>query len=172
MRSAASWLLAQRPTFEESESIVGSAEHGYAGTCDTALVFHDGDLGRCVVDYKTSKAVYPSSHFRQIAAYSRGRREAGMPPADRHGILLIYADGTPAEITWLEDHGSLDFFEAAFLRALAACRDERAIEARSKAMVAEVKAAEKAIVKAARDAERLAAKVEAARVKAAAKAAR
>jgi hypothetical protein len=83
------------------------------------------------LDLKTSKGVYPESHFRQLAAYERAGVECGEDPTDSQGIVRLASDGS-YEIKWLQDMpevGSLAFFDGAFLRALAACRDNRAIKA-------------------------------------------
>jgi len=55
----------------ETEFKCYSKENGYAGTCD-----FDGWVGdeRCIVDWKTGKAVYPE-HKLQTAAYLAAREE-------------------------------------------------------------------------------------------------
>lgn len=141
VQSLAAWLAAERPTFEESELIVGSTEHGFAGARDTVLVMRDPKRGRALVDLKTSKAVYPSSHFRQITAYDRAGVMCGAEPTDSQGILRINADGSIGTTTWLQDFGTPEFFWTGFLNALACARDERAINSRAKAMEREAKAA-------------------------------
>jgi hypothetical protein len=147
VRGLGSFLIAHRPTFLESEMIVGSTVHGVAGARDTVLVLHDPQRGRSLIDLKTSKGVYPSSHFRQLTAYDRLGVECGEQPTDSQGILRVGADGS-WEIQWLQDFDTPDFFWRAFLNALAACRDERRIIARGKAIEKEAKARVKAELKA------------------------
>ncbi len=142
-RSLCGFLLTERPSFLESEMIVGSAEHGIAGARDTVLRLKHNRRGHALVDLKTSKACYPSSHFRQLTAYDRLGVCCGQDPTDSQGILLVYPDGKPGEIVWLQDFGQSEFFWRAFLNALRAARDERWINDRLKAQEKERKAAAK-----------------------------
>ncbi len=49
--------------------------------------------GRYMVDLKTSKGVYPTSNFRQLAAYEWASRECGYPNTDSQYILRVTSDG-------------------------------------------------------------------------------
>lgn len=142
VRALAAFLMSARPTFLESEMIVGSPALGVAGARDTVLVLRDPKRGRALIDLKTSKGVYPSSHFRQLTAYDRLGVECGEEPTDSQGILRVGPDGS-WEIQWLQDFGTSDFFWGAFKNALAAARDERWIVSRGKAVEREARAAAK-----------------------------
>jgi len=131
VRGLAAFLITERPKFLENEMIVGSVTHGVAGARDTVLVLNDATRGRCLVDLKTSKGVYPSSHFRQLTAYDRLGVESGQQPTDAQGILRVGEDGS-YELRWLQDFGfSTDFWWRAFLEALSTQRSERAITKQS-----------------------------------------
>lgn len=106
-----------------AEQIVGSARHGYAGTCDTVAVATFGDSS-VRVDYKTSKSVYARSHFRQLGAYELGAVEGGNAPTDRQAIVILGADGEYSihfadEAEWRDGPGE------SFLRLLDVWRDEQ-----------------------------------------------
>lgn len=78
MRATRAYLEAERPHILKSEVVVASAKYGYAGTLDAIV-------GRTVVDYKTSKAIYPTNHI-QVAAYIQAARECGLDV--EHGQLV------------------------------------------------------------------------------------
>lgn len=127
IRALAAWLSAEQPEFLESELIVGSATHGFAGRRDTVCRVKDKTRGNALLDAKTSKRIYPSSHFRQLAAYELAGVEGGENATDAQGILRLAEDGS-YEVGWLQDVAPLASFQRAFLNALTTCRDERAIE--------------------------------------------
>jgi hypothetical protein len=95
-----------------SEVMVGSLEHGFAGRYDIrfkttkehAVVVHRTPVrgpqyaklapGLYLGDLKTSKDVYPKSHWRQLEAYEGASVECGYEPTDGRGVLLVSADGT------------------------------------------------------------------------------
>jgi hypothetical protein len=95
-----------------SEVMVGSLEHGFAGrydirlrtTRDHVVVVHRTPVkgpqyaglkpGLYLGDLKTSKDVYPKSHWRQLEAYEGASVECGYEPTDGRGVLLVGADGT------------------------------------------------------------------------------
>lgn len=126
IRALAAWLAAEQPEFLESELVVGSKTHGFAGKRDTVCRIRDKKRGNALIDAKTSKGIYPSSHFRQLAAYELAGVESGEDPTDSQGILRLAPDGS-WEVGWLQDVAPVDSFKRAFLHALTACRDERAI---------------------------------------------
>jgi hypothetical protein len=94
------------------EVMVGSLEHGFAGRYDIrfktteehAVVVHRTPVkgpqyavlkpGLYLGDLKTSKDVYPKSHWRQLEAYEGASVECGYEPTDGRGVLLVGADGT------------------------------------------------------------------------------
>lgn len=94
----------------ETEVMVGSLEHGYAGRYDLRLETQlnaevttkhypkrkdvRGVLpaGRHLVDLKTSKGVYPT-HALQLAAYELASVECGYEPTDHRWVLHVFPDG-------------------------------------------------------------------------------
>lgn len=98
IRAMSKFIVEHRPQCHESEMVVGSAVHGFAGRLDTVVVL-SLDEGLSMVDLKTSKDVYPSSHFPQLAGYELARRECGLDPTTRQGILRLGADGS-YELRW------------------------------------------------------------------------
>lgn len=93
-----------------AEVMVGSAEHGYAGRYDIRLRIpkdaemvvhltpkgHRRDViaaGVHLSDLKTSKGVYPNTHFRQLEAYEAASIECGYEPTDGRYVLHVTADG-------------------------------------------------------------------------------
>lgn len=129
-RALAGYLARERPEFLESELIVGSATYGFAGKRDTVARVRDRKRGIALLDAKTSKSCYPESHFRQLSGYNGGGIECGEEPTDSQGILRLGPDGS-WDIQWVQDMprlNSIDDWYAMFLRALAACRDNRAIK--------------------------------------------
>ena len=99
------------PVFESTEVVVGSPKHGYAGRYDwrmkttkecTVVKHHTpvkGDQfatlapGSYLGDVKTSKDVYPESHFRQLEAYEGASVESGYEKTAARGVLNITEDG-------------------------------------------------------------------------------
>lgn len=95
-----------------SEVTVGSIEHGYAGRYDLRVeikeecqvVFHRTPVrgpqwatlspGVLLTDLKTSKDVYPKTHFRQLEAYEQASIECGYGATDARGVIKVYPDGT------------------------------------------------------------------------------
>jgi hypothetical protein len=81
-----------RPKSLYDEVIVASRAHNYAGRLDSIQVIPD--LGRCLVDYKTSNGVY-GEHVLQCAAYRHAEvmvvdgKEIPMPAVERVLILHI-----------------------------------------------------------------------------------
>lgn len=110
--------------FESAEVLVGSAVHGYAGTCDTVTVARAQNGVRRRRDYKTSKQVYPSSHFRQLEGYEHAAVEMGDEPTDARSIVCLYEDGTFEECPVPPEHMG----PRAFLNTLAVFRDEQPLK--------------------------------------------
>lgn len=95
----AKFLLEWRPQFVESELIVGSVTHRFAGRRDSVGVIEHGHHGRAMLDLKTSKRVYPDSMYPQLSGYELAGVECGEPPTDKQGILRVGADGS-YEVAW------------------------------------------------------------------------
>lgn len=107
-----------------SEVMVGSVEHGFAGRYDirirttekhTVVKHHTPvkgpqfatlEPGLYLIDLKTSKDVYPTSHFRQLEAYEGASVECGYEPTDGRGVLHVSREGKykfPRSTATLED---------------------------------------------------------------------
>lgn len=84
------WWLDQEPTIVESELIVGSREHWFAGRFD--LVIEDQQGRRGLIDLKTSKSVY-KSHVKQLAMYELAYVEMGGEPFDFKQVLQVSDQG-------------------------------------------------------------------------------
>lgn len=128
-RALAQWLRDVNPDVYASEMMLGSEEHAYAGTFD--LLYRDRETGDLVLaDIKTSKRMYPGTHYRQLGAYEMARREMGMPHASRACIILLKPDGS-YEVHWMDEFSHLGFEDwgERFRLALALYRQEAAIEA-------------------------------------------
>lgn len=91
----ARWLIGNRPEFLASEVATASMEHRYAGTFDLRARLHagkyKGQIG--LIDLKTTKRVYPDSHFPQLEAYEQAERELGEPPTDFRAVLHLPHEG-------------------------------------------------------------------------------
>jgi hypothetical protein len=109
------WKADFEPRFLAAEEMVCSLEHGYAGTLD-AIVEIAGETW--LLDYKTSKGVYPETAL-QLAAYGAaefiGRaadpNRYALPEIHQYGVLHIRPEGyelVPFDIT-----GAFDAFLSA-----------------------------------------------------------
>jgi hypothetical protein len=90
VRALASFLFEHRPEPLAIEHTVGSVTHGYAGRYDLRCRI-GGRVG--LLDAKTSKRVYPESHFPQLEAYEAAAVECGADPTDFRAVLRLGADG-------------------------------------------------------------------------------
>jgi len=95
---------------KESELMVGSKDHGFAGRFDLQAYMapsteEDGftlqtgprtkrfiPSGRGIFDLKTSKGVY-DSHYLQLSAYRLALEESGYGRSDFEAVILVNADG-------------------------------------------------------------------------------
>lgn len=91
VQALAAWLLDYRPECLETEAMVGSAAYRFAGTYDLRARIRG--LGEGLVDAKTSKHVYPVSHFSQLMGYEIAAVECGRRPADFEAVLRLGVDG-------------------------------------------------------------------------------
>jgi len=91
LQAFAAFWLDQDPMIIEQESIVGSAIHRYAGRFDLVAQI-DGQ--RCLLDYKTSKGIYPSMS-EQLRLYEVAYTETvpESDPFDRLAIVHLRPDG-------------------------------------------------------------------------------
>jgi hypothetical protein len=125
IRGLARFLLEREPQFFESEKPVASLKHRFVGTRDTVCLLDDGEHGRCLLDLKTSKRVYATSHFPQLEAYELAGVEMGEEPTQRRGVIRVDRDGT-YEIAW--SCATADDF----LAVLACYRAQRSLERRAR----------------------------------------
>ena len=52
------------------------------------------ELALGIIDLKTSKSIYPTTHFPQLEGYEGGGVEMGFPETDFRAVLNTNADGT------------------------------------------------------------------------------
>lgn len=113
-----SFFETMRPDIAASELTVFNTEHVYAGTLDLLAVMQDGK--RYVIDWKTSKAVYPEFGL-QVEAYRMcdGAIVPGDPPtlekwdgplAEAGAVVLLRPDGT---FQWVKVPADFEIFLAA-----------------------------------------------------------
>jgi hypothetical protein len=71
------------------EQMVWSNAHGYAGTLDlyAELDIPGGKRGRCLIDFKTGKAIYKEASL-QISAYAEALIEMGHAERPVHGMVV------------------------------------------------------------------------------------
>lgn len=125
IQGVAKWLLDVEPEFVVQEVRTASLNHRYVGTFD-ALCRIDGELW--LLDWKTSKRVYPDQHFPQLCAYLEAEKEAGYPDGEpvKSGIVHIPESGR------VKLHENTDSFND-FYVLLAQYRSAKDREARLKA---------------------------------------
>lgn len=90
MAGLAKFIIEYRPEFLATEVRVLSVIHKYAGTFDLLCRINDKIY---LIDLKTSKWIYPSSHFPQLEAYEGARVEAGEEPTDVRAVLWVNSEG-------------------------------------------------------------------------------
>lgn len=119
VRGLSKFFTTFQPELVASEVQVLSVEHGFAGTFDIEAYIRarvEDVKGRRLLvpdassrlfmlgDLKTSKYVYPTSHFAQLEAYEKGRIENGRQPTDIRAVLHVTADGfmqlVPSDFTF------------------------------------------------------------------------
>jgi hypothetical protein len=110
----------------ETEFKCYSVENDYAGTCD-----YDGMVGteRCIVDWKTGKAIYPEHRFQTIA-YKEAREEELDVTYDARWVVVLPKDGgeiiTQRFGVECDEVDSTGFYGALLLqRALQGIKDEK-----------------------------------------------
>jgi hypothetical protein len=182
-RSVLRWFLIFRPSFVATEVQVASRTHGFAGRYDIRakvearrlvplleppfcpVIRQDPQAVRIrelaardawalgLLDLKTSKGVYPTTHFPQLEGYEGAGVEMGFPATDFRGVINTNGDGSfdPATgfvVSW----STYDDF-LAYLTALRAIRrintlDPETIreEAQEKAVLAQLPATSRTIV--------------------------
>ena len=101
------FFLAATPTVVHAELMVGSLIHGFAGRLDLIADLPECELvvdakkgttkrfeaARWLLDLKSGKGVYPTSHFPQVEAYGLAADECGYGQTDRRAIIHVAEDG-------------------------------------------------------------------------------
>ena len=118
MRSILAWFLHFRPRFVALEVQVASRTHRFAGRYDVRCLIdarrllacidplrRDAQAERirelaaekanalCLLDLKTSKGVYPTTHFPQLEGYEGAGVEMGFPATDCRLVLNTWPTG-------------------------------------------------------------------------------
>lgn len=104
VRGLARFFMEYQPEIVASEVQVVSVEHEFAGTYDFEANIHGKVTGTTFTpdpaastftlgDLKTSRFIYPTSHFPQIEAYEYARIENGRTPTDVRAVLHVTATG-------------------------------------------------------------------------------
>lgn len=105
VQGLARFIVEYRPECVATEVRTLSVKHGYAGTfdllCRVRARREDGKLIAdqsaepmfVLADLKTSKWVYPSSHFPQLEAYEGARVEMGDEPTDVRAVIWTSPTG-------------------------------------------------------------------------------
>lgn len=107
IKGIAKWLGENDPEFVEQEVRTASLEHRYVGTFDAKVRFRAGEWNGkfALLDWKSSKSVYPDSMFPQLEAYREAEREAGFPDVDFAAIVHLPTSGR------IKVHPSTDSFQ-------------------------------------------------------------
>jgi hypothetical protein len=130
----AKFFREREPKFVACELLVGSAQHGFAGRLDTIAVFV---LDGCItlVDFKTSKRLYPKQHLAQLDGYAIGVRECGYANPEAHAVVRLDKEGDYEVLLVEEAHPER------FLSYLAAYRAQHDYQADARAIAKRDKAA-------------------------------
>ena len=85
------WLSCNEPKFLQSEGITASEEYQYAGTFDGKVEMQQGEYkdAYVLIDLKSSKYIYPDSHWPQLEAYEYAELECGEEPTDFRAVLHL-----------------------------------------------------------------------------------
>lgn len=124
VRSVLKWYLHFRPRFVATEVQVASRTHLFAGRYDLRVLIRArlllplvdmpgmerlrqdpqavrirelaarDELALCLVDLKTSKRIYPETHFPQLSGYELAGVEMGYPATDCQLVLNTNEDGS------------------------------------------------------------------------------
>lgn len=108
------WFFEEDIEVHASESFIYSREHKYTGQADLDATV---DGKRLIIDFKTSKAIYPEN-WLQTAAYMGAREEEGHGPYGGTAILHLPKDGEGYEFVVHDREQSLEALEY-FKHALA-----------------------------------------------------
>lgn len=147
-RAILQWYLDFRPSFVATEVQVTSTRYGFAGRYDIRCKIAASVLlarlrnipthlravltaaakllmwSLCLVDLKTSKRIYPLSHFVQLEGYELAGVEMGFPPTDVRLVLNTHPDGT---YDFEASYATGDHF-LSYLDALRSMRELKALD--------------------------------------------
>lgn len=167
VQSVLGWYVRYRPSFVATEVQVASVVHGFAGRYDMRCLInaekllplfagHEtpmaervralaerGAQALCLVDLKTSKGIYPTSHFPQLALYEAAGTEMGFPETDCQLVLNSKPDGSTAVLgaSWVQPDEILVFVQAyrAIKRIMAADPSEKLKRQRQEDLLQELR---------------------------------
>lgn len=142
VQSMLGWYVQYRPSFVATEVQVASKTYGFAGRYDMRCLIdarklvhlflgHETPMAEriralaaapelvdrralCLIDLKTSKGIYPTTHFPQLALYELASVEIGFPVTDCQLVLNTRPDGKTAAMgaSWVEPRDILCFIDA------------------------------------------------------------
>jgi hypothetical protein len=163
-RAILQWFLDYRPDFVATEVQVTSTTHAFAGRYDIRCkikakrllavarywLAEDHPVRRlvevaaeldlwllCLVDLKTSKRIYPTSHFAQLEGYELASVGMGFPPTDVRLVLNTHPDGTyDVGVSYSTGEDFLAYLEA--LKAIKGLKDKDPEVRRKRAMEAAI----------------------------------
>lgn len=107
------WQKQQKIEWLGNEIIMASEKYQYAGCADGVAVLN-GKL--CVVDFKSSNAIYPVEMNLQLCGYQIALEEMGCPPIEERYILRFPKEGSGFEVWKAPD--DYEAGKRAFLAAL------------------------------------------------------
>lgn len=146
VQSLLRWYLTFRPQFVATEVQVTSEAHRFAGRYDLRALVDAKALLQCIdpcrtdaqalqirklaaegkqalglIDLKTSKRIYPNTHFPQLEGYEGAGVEMGFPATDFRAVVNTHEDGsfdpsTDFAVSWSEYDDFLAYLGA--LRAI------------------------------------------------------
>lgn len=113
------WNETHKPKWMETERIVYSKLHKYAGMLDAIAVINDQQF---IIDFKTGSGIYPEYSY-QLAAYQKALNEEGLEIAGRICLNIPKTGKDAEEAYYLNDTLDDDF--SAFYGALLITRRQR-----------------------------------------------
>lgn len=132
------WVVNVKPTFVAAEKIVCSMKHGYTGIIDSIQDIVRGDYkignnvmrlhgGRYVVDYKTSKGIWPEAYI-QTAGYQHAHQEESGETLTGRIILRLDKETGDTQVAVVEGKKAFQRDFKTFTSLLAAKRQLRKLE--------------------------------------------
>lgn len=106
LHAVAGWWMARQPVVEETETVLYSLKHGYAGTVD--LIWWDDKGQLLCTDLKSRRAglgIYDSDDI-QTGAYAIAYNEFHDKHIDERSVLLVHDDGSFTEEESTIDSGT------------------------------------------------------------------